>query len=153
MIAPKSIQSHSPYVPVRYRILLSSLLSPAKALLLRHCCLPHPAADFIRKSPFSTLSHHLPLHCRAAGSAFLLALTLPSLSRCFRHCGRHHPCHRRRIPLPVAPLPSLSSSSSSRHRCCRRHRCRVIVAHHHHCRRRILSRCLTSMAPSSLDAA
>jgi len=71
--------------PVRYRILLSSLLSPAKALLSRHCCLPHPAADFILEPPLSKLSHHLSLHRRAAGSAFLLALTLPSSPRCFRH--------------------------------------------------------------------
>ena len=73
--------------PVRYCILLSLLLSPAKALLLRHCCLPHPAADFILKPPLSKLSHHLSLHCCAAGSAFLLALTLPSSSRCFHHCA------------------------------------------------------------------
>ena len=85
--------------PVRYRILLSSLLSPAKALLSRHCCLPHPAADFILEPPLSKLSHHLSLHRRAAGSAFLLALTLPSSSRCFCHCAA-----ARFIVVP--PLPS-----------------------------------------------
>jgi len=86
-IAPKPIQSHSPYVPVRYRILLSLLLSPAKDLLSRHTCLPHSAADFILKLPFSILSHHLSLHRCTAGSIFLRALTLLSLLRCFRHCA------------------------------------------------------------------
>ncbi len=113
-------------MPVRYCILLSLLLSPAKALLLRHRCLPHPAADFILKLPLSKLSHHLSLHRRATGSAFLLALTLPSLSRCFCHCAaarfivapplpsslRHQfcLCHHAVIPFlvapPVLPLPS-----------------------------------------------
>ena len=85
--------------PVRYPILLSSLLSPAKALLSRHCCLPHPVADFILKPPLSKLSQHLSLHHRVAGSDFLLALTLPSSSRCFRHCAA-----TRFIVAP--PLPS-----------------------------------------------
>ena len=219
------------------------LLSPAKALISRHRCLPHPTADFILKSPLSKLSHHLSLHRRTAGSAFLLALAafivtllsslrrrlihhratapfiiaspvlplcraataffvtppFPSLLRrrfCLRHCAaassafvvapplpslsrrcccrhraaarfivapplyfltsshlapppvlnfslrprclpcRHRPCHRRRIPSPVAPLPSLSSSLLLLH--CRhlRHRRRAIVARHHHRRRR-----------------
>ena len=99
-IAPKSIQSHSPYVPIRYRILLSSLLSTAKALLSRHHCLPHPAADFILKSPLSTLSHHLSLHHHTVGSAFLLALTPLSSSRCFLHCAA----------APFIVVPSLPSS-------------------------------------------
>ena len=98
-IAPKSIQSHSPCVPIRYRILFSSLLSPAKALLSRHRCLPHPAADFILKPPLSKLLHHLSLHRYATDSAFLLALTLPSLLRCFCHCAA-----ARFIVAP--PLPS-----------------------------------------------
>ena len=76
------------------------MLSPAKALLSRHRCLPHPTADIILKSPLSTLSHHLSLHCRAAGSAILLALTLPPLSRCFHHCAA----------APFIFVPSLPSS-------------------------------------------
>jgi hypothetical protein len=81
-------------------IALPLLLSPAKDLLSRHRCLPHPAADFILKPPLSKLSHHLSLHRRATSSAFLLALTLPSSSPCFRHCAA-----ARFIDTP--PLPSL----------------------------------------------
>jgi hypothetical protein len=56
-----------------------------------------PAADFILKSPLSTFFHHLSLHHHAAGSAFLLALTPPSSSRCFRHCAQF---------IVAPPLPS-----------------------------------------------
>jgi hypothetical protein len=120
--------------PVRYCILLSSLLSPAKALLSCHCCLPHPAADFILKPLLSKLSHHLSLHRCAAGSAFLLALTLPSLSRCFCHCAAAAfvivlplPSSSRRCSLHCCTAGSAfvfapSLSSLSRHRFCLRHR-------------------------------
>jgi hypothetical protein len=100
----------SSHVPVRYRILLSLLLSPAKALLSCHHCLPHPAADFILKSPLSTLSHHLSLHHHAASSAFLLALTLLSSSHCFRHCAT----------APFIVAPSLPSSLRRQFCLCRR---------------------------------
>jgi hypothetical protein len=56
------------------------------------------------------LSHHLSLHRRAAGSAFLHALTLPSSLRCFRHCSRRLIHRRATAPFIVAPpvLPLLS---------------------------------------------
>jgi hypothetical protein len=99
-------------------IALPLLLSRAKDLLSRHRCLPHPTTDFILKPPLSTLSHHLSLHRRAAGSAFLLALTLPS------SCSIHHHATAPFIVAPpvlpffvTPPLPSLS-----RRQFCLRHR-------------------------------
>jgi hypothetical protein len=100
---------------------------------LRHRCLPHPTADFILKTPLSKLSHHLSLHRRTAGSAFLLALAafivalLSSLRRRLIH-------HRANAPFiiasPVLPLCRAATAffvtppfpSLSRHRFCLCHR-------------------------------
>ena len=97
------------------------LLSPAKDLLSRHRCLPRPAADFILKSPLSKLSHHLSLHRRTAGSAFLRALTLLSSLHCFCHCAAArfivthrslHRCAASSAFVVAPPRPSLSRRRS-----------------------------------------
>ena len=119
--------------PLRYRILLSLLLLPPKALLLRCLCLPHAAADFIVKLPLSKLSHHRSFHRLAAGSAFLVALPLPSSWHCFRHCAaarfivapplpsslrcRFCLCHRAAAVFVIAPPPVLHLSSHHRWFC------------------------------------
>ena len=68
---------------------------PVLHLLSHRRCLPcRAAAAFVIALPLASLSHRRCLPC------FLLALTLPSLLRCFRHCAA-----ARFIVAPL--LPSL----------------------------------------------